>query len=155
MDTRALFTRAFAAATLAWAALLPAAAFAAAHGAGSWASPIVVAAYAAGHVVCHQRPERSFHAWGVQLPVCARCFGVYAGGALAAGAAHVLPLRRRRAIAPLAVLAVAAAPSAATFVYEWTVGRPGNLVRAAAGLPLGLAVVALVLQQARDEAEVN
>ena len=35
--------------------------------------------YAAGSIVCHQIPERSFHIAGVQLPVCARCTGLYAG----------------------------------------------------------------------------
>src|SRR5580692_775131 len=40
--------------------------------------------YAAGSVLCHQRPERSFHLLGAQLPVCARCAGLYAGTAVAA-----------------------------------------------------------------------
>ncbi|MCA1594427.1 MAG: DUF2085 domain-containing protein, partial [Acidobacteria bacterium] len=30
---------------------------------------------------CHQMPERSFHAGGFPLAVCARCFGLYVGGA--------------------------------------------------------------------------
>ena len=41
---------------------------------------------AAGRV-CHQRPERSFHVAGVQLPVCARCTGLYVSGAAGALAA--------------------------------------------------------------------
>lgn len=36
-----------------------------------------------GHV-CHQQPERSFFLNGLQLPLCARCTGIYAG--LIAGA---------------------------------------------------------------------
>ena len=28
---------------------------------------------------CHQRPERSFHIWGKQLPLCARCTGIVLG----------------------------------------------------------------------------
>src|SRR5688500_5253677 len=58
-----------------------------------WTSAIVVAAtsraprlsaamYAAGALVCHQRPERSFYIEDAQLPVCARCFGLYAGALL-------------------------------------------------------------------------
>src|SRR5687768_14239891 len=40
--------------------------------------------YAGGSVICHQRPERSFHLAGAQLPVCARCMGLYVGGAVGA-----------------------------------------------------------------------
>ncbi len=39
-------------------------------------------AYAFGALVCHQRPERSFHLAGAQLPVCARCTGLYLSAAL-------------------------------------------------------------------------
>ena len=38
--------------------------------------------YAAGSFICHQRPERSFHIDAAQLPVCARCLGIYAGAAI-------------------------------------------------------------------------
>src|SRR5678816_3926889 len=40
--------------------------------------PVLAAAvYGLGGVVCHQRPERSFHWHGAQLAVCARCTGIY------------------------------------------------------------------------------
>ena len=29
--------------------------------------------------ICHQIPERSFHVFGVALPVCHRCLGLYTG----------------------------------------------------------------------------
>lgn len=32
---------------------------------------------------CHQKPERSFFVKGYQLPICARCLGVYIGYILA------------------------------------------------------------------------
>ena len=32
--------------------------------------------------ICHQRPERSFAIAGIQMPVCARCSGLYVSGAL-------------------------------------------------------------------------
>ena len=43
---------------------------------------LVVLIFAAGGLVCHQRPERSFFVDGHQLPVCARCTGLYLSGAL-------------------------------------------------------------------------
>jgi uncharacterized membrane protein len=33
----------------------------------------------AGHLVCHQMPERSPHLFGVQLPLCWRCTGITVG----------------------------------------------------------------------------
>jgi uncharacterized membrane protein len=38
------------------------------------------AIYQGFHTACHQMPERSFHLEGFPLAVCARCFGLYAGG---------------------------------------------------------------------------
>ncbi len=32
-----------------------------------------------GYAICHQIPERSFHMHGEQLPLCARCTGIYMG----------------------------------------------------------------------------
>jgi len=37
--------------------------------------------YVTGSFVCHQRPERSFSLGGRQMPVCARCAGLYAAAA--------------------------------------------------------------------------
>ena len=55
--------------------------------------------YLVGSLLCHQRPDRSFFLWGSQMPVCARCLGIYAGAALAAIAlpfvARVKPSRLR------------------------------------------------------------
>lgn len=30
-------------------------------------------------LICHQKPERSYFIWEYQMPVCARCFGIYLG----------------------------------------------------------------------------
>jgi uncharacterized membrane protein len=48
------------------------------------ALPVAVAGvtYLFGALICHQLPDRSFHVDGAQLPVCARCLGIYAGTAL-------------------------------------------------------------------------
>ena len=53
------------------------------------AAPLVPGLHLAFGAVCHQAPERSWQWFGVALPVCARCFGLYAG----ALAAALLPLR--------------------------------------------------------------
>jgi len=111
--------------------------------------------YAAGSLICHQLSDRSFHLQGSQLPVCARCFGLYAGGALGsiAGAAAFV----RRALGRLRIPAMhlnwiatvaAAMPTLVTFSIEWGLGWPvSNTVRAVAALPLG-AVVAFVVVSA-------
>jgi hypothetical protein len=168
---RAALRPAFVAATVAWAALLLLVPFLASR---PHATPIgaaaIVAVYAIGSMICHQLPERSYHLWTAQLPVCARCTGIYAGAAVAAllsGARDFPPsLQRRRASPKLgesarerrrerlalrtpmvrAVLLAAALPTLATLAYEWTTGHmPAHSIRAAACAPLGAAVVWLVL----------
>src|SRR5215813_9918745 len=61
-----ILRRAFAGASIAWAAALPAATFVLSHFAASSAALLAVAVYVVGSVVCHQRPERSFFVWGRQ-----------------------------------------------------------------------------------------
>ena len=112
--------------------------------------------YLAGSVVCHQLPERSFF-WmnGAQLPVCARCTGLYLGGLLAVlgWTAHKVRVRCRewpldsRAALRLVVMAslptlISVAVSAAG-VWDGT-----NVLRAVLALPAGIAggvVVAAVV----------
>jgi uncharacterized membrane protein len=102
--------------------------------------------YAAGSVVCHQIPERSFHLAGFQLPVCARCLGIYAGAAAAASihglGVLVTDSRRWRSLSPRAarnVFLVSALPTLVTVGLEWGgVWRGTNGVRAIAGIALGV-----------------
>ena len=134
--------------------------------------------YLIAGVVCHQRPDRSFHPDGVQMPVCARCFGLYLGGGL--GVLAAAGFRRRgsaerrgrgpgrsggKPIGPAAppragaggeahggeagrapawlrwVVLAAAAPTAMTFTAEMAGWMPSiGELRAAAGVPLGVAV---------------
>ncbi len=137
--------------SVAWAAALPLATFAAspAHPTSS-AYVFALVVYAVGGVVCHQLEARSFHLWGHQLPVCARCTGIYAGAAIAGVMALTRARRsvsRMQGAAPAVIpspawtLIIAATPIVASLVYEWTTGiTPSNSVRAATGIVLGLAV---------------
>jgi uncharacterized membrane protein len=115
----------------------------------SLSPPVGAMLYAVGALICHQLPDRSFHVDGVQLPVCARCFGLYAGGAL--GAVIVATTRRRgpslqsRSRIRIATIA-AAIPTIVTVVAEWGLHWPvSNMARAAAALPLGFAVALVVV----------
>ena len=135
----AVLRRGLAAVVLLWAASLLLAAFAASGHAGALAYGFAATIYAIGSQVCHQRPERSFHLWAVQLPVCARCTGIYFGAAAAAFA------RPRPIARPLALLLASSAPAAATLVYEWTTGAaPANWIRALTGLLIGASVLVVI-----------
>jgi hypothetical protein len=163
--------RAFAGATIAWAAALPLAALAASRPQnGPLVYLFTLAVYGVGSVVCHQLPGRSFHLWAAQLPVCARCTGIYAGAAIASMAVLVSFKRLGKGVEgvsqgrlsprlydPRTIVALAALPTLATLAYEWTTGlTPSNWVRAAAGACLGaaIAIVVLLRPPARDR-EVN
>lgn len=154
-----LLRRAFGVAAIGWAAALPLATWVASRPHQS-TSPyaLTMAVYAIGSWICHQRPERSFHVWAMQMPVCARCAGIYVGAALACIAQGVgLPLPVDGDGPPYAraraALVVAAAPIAATLVYEWTTGDvPSNSIRALSGLALGAAVAAIVVGGGRRDA---
>ena len=146
---------AFTAATLVWALLilLVPAALARETG-GRTVTRVSAGAYLIAGFVCHQRPDRSFHPGGVQMPVCARCTGLYLGagvGVLAAG------VRRRRGVGPGRaprstgtgeapawlrwVVLAAAVPTGISFVAEMAGWIPSiGELRAAAGVPLGMAV---------------
>ena len=99
--------------------------------------------------------------WGQQLPVCARCTGVYLGAAVAAlAAANRAGVRGAVSSARLARLAVAlgAAPTVLTFIFEWlTAQTPSHWVRAAAGFPLGVGIawVVAALDAPQPSAEVH
>jgi uncharacterized membrane protein len=115
---------------------------------------LTFAVYRAGSIVCHQRAERSFHLAGVQLPVCARCFGLYLSGALGLTAGLVLVSRARRAPSGATVrhlLAVAALPIALSVGLEWLgVMHTTNVQRMLTGLPLGfVAGIVIVRSLAR------
>ena len=144
---------AFVSATVAWALTLPIAAFAASGpGESSFTHMAAAVPYAIGAVVCHQLPARSFALWSRQLPVCARCTGIYAGAALAALCASAVLTKWRGAFSSArTLLMVAALPTFATLVYEWSAAVPPNAVRAIAGVPLGAAVALIILAALDDQ----
>lgn len=130
----------------AWALLLPWASHAAAEAGGRPDFPWAVV-YVIGHLVCHQRPERSFMWADAPWPVCARCAGIYAGAALGALAGAVSgrgwrpwpPARVRLAIG-LALL-----PAGLSLGYEWSTGAmPSHTVRATTGWLAGVVVGVLL-----------
>jgi uncharacterized membrane protein len=115
---------------------------------GSVWHPVGLAVYGIAQWICHQRVERSFELAGVPLPVCARCAGIYGGGAVVALAATVGANRGGVSVRPPApanrarwVLLVGAAPTALSVASEWAGRAPlSNGLRALAGALLGLTV---------------
>ena len=143
-----LLPGAFVAGVVLWSAALAAAPYALHHGAEGGVLIAGSAVYVAGSAICHQRAERSFHPWGVQLPVCGRCAGLYGGALLGLFGA----VRLFRGRAARFVLAAAALPTAATVLIELGgLVDPGNLVRATAAVPLGAAVCGFVAGAIRGE----
>jgi hypothetical protein len=168
----------FGAAAIAWAVALPFATFLASDDSGTGQTMrdwFVLAVYSTGSFICHQRPDRSFRLWAFQMPVCARCTGIYVGSAFAAMAAGLRsagfrsgsfrPAGFRSAKASRYVnsspgniargfsrakiaLLLSIVPTALTLMYEWTAGiTPANWIRAMAGLPIGMVVSAIVMSE--------
>lgn len=104
---------------------------------------------ALGYGLCHQLPERSFIAGGVQLPVCARDTGIYLGFAIALLVITLLE-RRRRATepAPVWVLVLAALMVGAMAVDGLTsymgLRETTNDLRLATGLAAGFGLSVIV-----------
>ncbi len=132
-------------AALTWMSLLVMVPFALAHESGGRAATVVSAGtYLMGSIICHQRPDRSFRLWDVQMPVCARCAGLYAGavlGAIVAGAGRVRSGPARAAAALRSIVVGAGLPTGITLAVETLGVLPvGGGVRALAAIPLGAAV---------------
>jgi uncharacterized membrane protein len=108
--------------------------------------PIAGMLYALGSRICHQRPERSFHLFAAQLPVCARCAGIYAGAAIGSLLALSGSIRERLfPFSPRVLLVAGALPTLVTLIIEWSgAWAGGNDARAAAGVWLGVAVAFVV-----------
>ena len=107
--------------------------------------------FAIGGVVCHQRPERSFFWATHQLPVCARCTGLYLSACL--GVLGWVGLKwsarwRQRSIDPRTarLLLIAAALPTAISLASGSLGvwDGSNITRALLALPLGAAAGVIV-----------
>jgi hypothetical protein len=136
-----------------WVALLAAAPRLVASASGDAAAVTAAWTYRAGALICHQQTGRSFATGGVQWPVCARCTGLYAGGAAGALLAWIaLAAAGRRQRPPSFSLsrwrwctAASALPLLAAWIAEHALGLGlSNLARFGTALPLG-AVVAMVV----------
>ena len=136
-----------------WAGALPLATFAASQSHPTPAAYLAtLAIYAIGGVVCHQLEPRSFHLWGRQMPVCARCTGIYAGAALGALLAAARPRAVR--LSPRWIAALATAPMAVSVLIEWTTGiAMSNALRCATGLVAGLAVAWMLVAGLHEAAK--
>ena len=148
--------RGFTMLTLSWLGLLVTVPLLATRG-NSGAAALSNVTYLVGSFVCHQRPDRSFYIDGGQMPVCARCSGLYLGAAIGAVLAG-LCLRRssrvpRQASPTLRWLVLAAAvPVGLSVVAEVVGGLPsGGALRAASAVPLGVAVTWVVSLVIRGE----
>jgi len=108
--------------------------------------------YAAASRICHQRTERSLAVAGVQMPVCARCTGLYLSGA--AGALIAWYRRARGGGSSIrTMLFLAALPTAVTFSLEFAgIVAFSNTIRAVAALPLGAAAGWSFVQMLRYDA---
>jgi uncharacterized membrane protein len=103
--------------------------------------------YLFGSRICHQIAERSFHLDGAQLPVCARCVGIYAGAAVGA---LVYVGRVPRSGPAMRYVIAAVALNLATIALEWFgAWHPGNGVRATAGALLGIAAALATIEYTR------
>lgn len=106
---------------------------------------ITASIYIAGSFICHQIADRSFHIAGVQLPVCARCTGLYLGAAVGATAWVVLSISHLSFARARIALVIGAIPTLVTLATaSLGIWDPGNALRAALAAPLGVVVGAVV-----------
>lgn len=105
---------------------------------------LTVFVYAAGAVVCHQLPDRSFF-WGDwRFPVCARCTGLYLSAVIGVAVWALMRLRQRgRPIRvdprfAVVLLTVAAVPTLISLASAWVGWWDGtNVWRFVLAVPLG------------------
>lgn len=118
-------------------------------------SGILGKADAIGYAICHRIAERSFHAHDHQLPLCARCTGIYLG--VITGLLFFVGRGRARAarLPPVKTLAVMGALVAwygldglnsylSVFEFYTPLYAPHNTLRLLTGTTFGLAMITVV-----------
>ena len=148
-------------AAIGWALALVGAPYGATHATHREPGFVASAAvYGFSSIICHQRRDRTFLAWGAQLPVCARCTGLYGGAAAGALLAALLADHRRwgrlrtQSIESLRAwrigLVLAAVPTVVTILLEQTwIAHVSNWARALTSAPLGAVVAWIVTSSLR------
>ena len=145
-----LLAAALTAAAVTWGVAIVAAPFLLRH--PTWGAPTAIV-YAGASRFCHQRPERSFHLHGTQMPVCARCAGLYLSGLVGAIAGWMF---RQPATRSRLLLLLAALPTAITWSLEFAGVMPfSNLARAVAALPLGAIAGCLFIRMLRYDSRLH
>lgn len=105
--------------------------------------------HALGLGLCHQLPERSFFAAGIQFPVCARDTGMYLGFVVALSLLMLMARGSRRPGFPAGWSAAAMGVLFGTLVVDGLTSYTGlrettNLIRLATGVAAGFALASLV-----------
>jgi len=103
-----------------------------------------------GMGLCHQLPERSFTGGGVQVPVCARDTGIYAGFAVALVLLGLMERKRRSAEVPpmsitLALIAGIALMALDGLTSYLGIRETNNALRLTTGLAAGFAIGAFTI----------
>lgn len=113
-------------------------------------------ATAIGYAVCHRIAERSFHVHGEQLPLCARCTGIYLGVMIgiaffaARGRVRANRFPALRWLLPLLALGGTIAIDGinsylSLFEFYTPIYQPHNTLRLFTGLVAGAAMITVVL----------
>jgi uncharacterized membrane protein len=102
-----------------------------------------------GFGLCNQLPARSFFAGGHQLPVCARCTGIYVGFVVSLAVISFLERGRRRSGMPPAWLLGLGVAAIAVMAWDGVTSYAGlrettNVLRLATGLGTGFALSLVV-----------
>jgi uncharacterized membrane protein len=111
---------------------------------------------AVGYAVCHRIDVRSFHTHDRQLPLCARCTGIYLGVLTGLTFFNARGRTRSSGLPPVNLLLVMALSGAAfafdglnsylsLFAFYHPLYQPHNTLRLITGMGFGLAMIAVVL----------